>query len=107
MEKDKEVRRKTDGPVPYPKTKQNKEFCTLSVSSALMDFMTPWAGLSWMWARFWGTLWEADIGGNGARLFLGASDGKVLEMYVLEMVLDLVKVGRLLLTRGVAGALAV
>lgn len=47
------------------------------------------------------------IGGSGARLFLGASEGRVLEMYGLEMVLDLVKDGRCLLTSGVAGALAV
>lgn len=52
-------------------------------------------------------LCDACIGGNGARLFLGASDGRVFETYVLEMVLDLAKAGRLLLTRGVAGALAV
>lgn len=95
--------------VPYPILKQNKttKLQTLSVSSTLMDFTTQEAGLSWTWARFWGTLWDAGIGGSGARLFLGRSDGRVFEMYVLEMVLDLVKVGRLLLTSGVAGALAV
>lgn len=96
------------GKVPYPILKQNKtKLRTLSVSSTLVDFTTQEAGLSWTWVRFWGTLWDAGIGGNGARLFLGASDGRVFEMYVLEMVLDLVKVGRLVLTRGVAGALAV
>lgn len=60
-----------------------------------------------MWARSWGALCDPDIGGSGARLFFGASDGRVFETYGFEMVFDLVNVGRCLLTRGVAGALAV
>jgi hypothetical protein len=76
---------------------------TLSVSSTLVDLSTQDARLSWPWAA----PWDVGIGGSGARLFLGASEGRVLEMYGLEMVLDLVKDGRCLLTSGVAGALAV
>jgi hypothetical protein len=80
---------------------------TLSVSSTLKDFSTQEGGFSWMLPRSWDVLWAAGIGGSGARLFLGASDGRVFETYGLERVLDLVKDGRCLFISGVAGALAV
>lgn len=73
------------------------------MSSTLVDLTTHEARLSWPCAE----PWDGGMGGSGARLFLGASEGSVLETYGLEMVLDLVKDGRCLLTSGVAGALAV
>ena len=92
---------------PHLKNTNKINVHTSSVSSTLWDFTIQEAGLSWMCARSWGALWDPGIGGSGARLFLGASDGRVFEIYCLEMVLLFVKVGRCLLTRGVAGALTV
>lgn len=63
----------------------------------------------WRWLRLEGQLWDTSMGGRGARLFFGMSEGMVLQLNVEEWALsELMLRGRGLLGKtGDAGALAV